>query len=103
MRKKLAFVMVVLSLILLAAAFWFLKRNVYSKEVLRIEILGPAEAELAGEVDYIVKYKNNGNIRLEEPRLVFEFPEYTEIISNGGAGGRKKYLKQEKKNKQNFS
>ncbi|OHA70817.1 MAG: hypothetical protein A3H01_02300 [Candidatus Wildermuthbacteria bacterium RIFCSPLOWO2_12_FULL_40_9] len=96
MRKKLAFVMVVLSLILLAAAFWFLKRNVYSKEVLRIEILGPAEAELAGEVDYIVKYKNNGNIRLEEPRLVFEFPEYTEIISNGGSGERKNSLRQEK-------
>jgi len=39
-----------------------------------LEILGPTEADLGQEVEYIVKYKNNGNFRLENPQLVFEPP-----------------------------
>ena len=37
-----------------------------------MEILGPSEAALGEEIEYIVKYKNNGNFRLENPELVFE-------------------------------
>lgn len=51
------------------------KKNIYSKEVLKLEILGPSEVALAQEVEYIVKYKNNGDFRLEEPELIFEPPE----------------------------
>lgn len=51
------------------------KRNLYSKEVLKIEILGPSEVSLGQEVEYTVKYKNNGDFRLEEPELIFEPPE----------------------------
>lgn len=69
---KIALVIMVL-LALLGAWFWF--RNVYSREVVRLEILGPSEVEAGSEVTYTVRYKNNGNIRLEEPRLVFEYPE----------------------------
>ena len=47
----------------------------YSKEILKLEILGPTEANLAQEIEYIVKYKNNGDLRLEDPELVFEAPE----------------------------
>jgi hypothetical protein len=42
---------------------------------LKLEILGPAEAELAQEIEYVIKYKNNGNTRLEEPILIFECPK----------------------------
>ncbi len=76
MRKLILFV-IILGIVLGALSFWYWQRNPYSKEVLRLEILGPEQAVFSQEVEYTVKYKNNGNVRLEEPRLIFEFPEYT--------------------------
>jgi hypothetical protein len=55
--------------------FWNWRKNIYSKEVLKLEILGPSEVSLGQEVEYLVKYKNNGDFRLEEPELIFEPPE----------------------------
>lgn len=55
----------------------------FSKEVLRIEILAPEKTNVGEEIEYIVKFKNNGNIRLENPELIFEYPE-SSVISNGG-------------------
>lgn len=75
--KKIIIFILLLGILLAAAGFWYWQKNYYSKEILKLEILGPNEAETSQEVEYIVKYKNNGNIRLEEPRLIFEFPEYT--------------------------
>ena len=68
------------------AGFWFWQRNYYSKDVLRLEILGPTEVEVGEEVEYIVRYKNNGNIRLDEPKLIFEYPEFS--LPEGGAQRR---------------
>jgi len=42
-----------------------------------LEILGLKETEIYQEIEYIVKYKNNGQVRLEEPRLIFEYPKYS--------------------------
>ncbi|MDD5144533.1 MAG: hypothetical protein PHW72_00125 [Candidatus Pacebacteria bacterium] len=58
------------------AGIYYYQRNIYSKDILKLEILGPEESDLLGEVEYIVKYKNNGDARLEEPELIFEFPQY---------------------------
>jgi len=69
------------------AGFWYWQKNSYSKETLKLEILGPSEAPIAQEFEYTVKYKNNGNIRLEDPRLIFEFPEHA--ILNEGESRRK--------------
>jgi len=77
MKKVIILAVIVLFLILGGLGFWYWNKNPYSKEVLKIEILGPAEADFSEEVEYTVKYKNNGNVRLEEPRLIFEFPEHT--------------------------
>jgi hypothetical protein len=73
--RKITIFIIVLALSLIAAGFWYYQRGFYSKDALKLEILGPGEAELADEVEYIVKYKNNGNVRLEQAKLVFEFPE----------------------------
>ena len=54
----------------------------FSKEVLKIEILASEKANVGEEIEYIVKIKNNGNIRLENPELIFEYPENS-VISNG--------------------
>lgn len=75
--RKFTFFIIFLFLALGLAGFWYWQRNPYSKEILKLEILGSNEAVVSEEVEYTVKYKNNGNVRLEEPRLIFEFPEYT--------------------------
>ncbi len=82
MRNKIIIATLILSVALGALGFWYYQRNVYSKEILKLEILGPEKADLAEEIEYIVKYKNNGNIKLEEPRLIFEYPEYS-ILESG--------------------
>jgi len=74
---KLNLAKIFISILLLAGVFfyWNFRKNVYSKEVLKLEILGPSEVTIGKEVEFIVKYKNNGNFRLEEPELIFEPPE----------------------------
>lgn len=76
MRKIIIF-LIICSIILGIFGFWYYQRNFYSKEILKLEILGKNEVELGEKVEYIVKYKNNGNVRLEEPRLIFEYPKYS--------------------------
>lgn len=58
-------------------ALWYWQRNLYSRETLKLEILGPEKTEMGETIEYIVKYKNNGSVRLEEPRLIFEYPKYS--------------------------
>ena len=55
--------------------FWYFQRNIFSKEVLKLEILGPEEVDVGQEINYTLKYKNNGEITLTGARLVFEYPE----------------------------
>lgn len=80
--KKLIFFIIILAAVLGVAGYWFWQKNPYSKEVLKLEILGPEMATIGEEIEYTVKYKNNGNVRLEEPRLIFEFPEYV-LLAEG--------------------
>lgn len=77
MKNKIIFLILFLFVCALAAAFWVWSKNSYSKEVLKIEIIAPEKAQAGEEIKYIVRIKNNGDIRLDEPRLVFEFPSYT--------------------------
>ncbi len=74
MRKN-SFFIIVFVIALGAIGYWFYQRNSYSKEVLKLEILAKSEVDLAEEVVYTVKYKNNGNFRLEEAVLTFEYPK----------------------------
>jgi len=72
--KRFTLFIVLLAVIVGLFGFYHYQRNVYSKDILKLEILSSEEADLLQEVKYIVKYKNNGNVRLEEPELIFEFP-----------------------------
>ncbi len=74
--RKLTIFIIVLAVVVGIIGFYYYQRNVYSKEVLKLEILGPEETELLQEIEYVVKYKNNGNVNLEEPELIFDYPEY---------------------------
>jgi len=90
--KRIIIFITVLGAGLAIAGFWFWERNPYSKDILKLEILGPEQALIFEEVEYTVKYKNNGNIRLEEPRLIFEFPENTLSLIQSDEAGQKQVL-----------
>lgn len=79
MRKFILFILI-LGLLVAILGYYYYQRNIYSKEVLRLEILGPAQVNAFEEVEYLVKYKNNGNITLEEPVLIFQYPKNSLII-----------------------
>jgi len=81
MKRKFTILIVLSTLLLGIGGYWYSQKNIYSKEVLRLEIRGPSEIDLASEVEYLVTYKNNGNFRLEEPRLIFEYPTYSILES----------------------
>jgi len=56
------------------AGFWLWQKNSYSKEILKLEIIVPSETTMGEEITYVVKYKNNGDVRLQDPVLIFEYP-----------------------------
>ncbi len=75
MNKKTIRYIIVFILILAVAGFWYFQRNAFSKEIMKLEILGPETTEVGQKVDYVLKYKNNGEITLINAKLSFEFPE----------------------------
>ncbi|XOB40129.1 MAG: hypothetical protein ACKKMR_02240 [Candidatus Nealsonbacteria bacterium] len=77
MNKFFSFLIILLLVAGIAGFIWRWQSNIYSKEILRLEILGLSEITLGQEVEYIVRYKNNGNFRLDNPELIFEPPEYS--------------------------
>ncbi|MBU3964253.1 hypothetical protein KJ562_00750 [Patescibacteria group bacterium] len=84
MRNKILAIIIVAFLVLGAIGYWLYQRNDYSKEILRLDILGPETVSAGGEVEYSVRIKNNGDVRLEEPRLIFEFPESAQPMNGEG-------------------
>lgn len=76
MSKKII-IALVLIILLGALVFWLWRGNIFSREVLKLEILGRETAKMGEEIEYTVKYKNNGNSVLQEPRLIFELPEHS--------------------------
>ncbi len=73
--KKIIIFILILGVTAGILGFYYYQKNIYSKEVLKLEILGPEETQAFEEIEYLVKYKNNGNITLEEPEMIFQFPE----------------------------
>lgn len=85
MKKKFVFSVIILTVLLGLAGYWYSQKNIYSREILKLEILktGSNEVSLAEEVEYLVRYKNNGDIRLDEPKLIFEFPSHSVLEPKG--------------------
>lgn len=78
---------IVISLIALAVVgflgFLYYRGSVFSKEILKLEILGPETADAGEEIEYTVRYKNSGNFALEDPKLMLEFPEHSLTEDSG--------------------
>jgi len=75
MNKKLLFIISFLIIIVGFIVFWFYKESMFSKEILRLEILGPDTVKAGDEMEYTIKYKNNGNFVLQNPKLLFYMPD----------------------------
>ena len=89
-------ILIIFTLVLAAVGYGFWRKNIYSKEELKLEMMGPKEAQLGQEVEYVVKYKNNGQFRLENPTLMFVAPDFSikdnkiytqEVIDSNKLGG----------------
>lgn len=77
MRKVFIIFIIVLFAGVGITGFWYWQKNQYSKEILKLEILGPEAAQAGDEVEYLVRFKNNGKVRLENSELIFEAPEHS--------------------------
>ncbi|MBI3631680.1 MAG: hypothetical protein HY219_02340 [Candidatus Staskawiczbacteria bacterium] len=77
MNKKIIFIFLILIIIGGFFGLWLYRNNVFSKEVLKLEILGIDTAKMGDEIEYTIKYKNNGNAVLQEPKLIFELPDHS--------------------------
>jgi len=73
--KKITLLILFLFFLAIAISFYYYQRNIFSKEVLKLEILGPEKVKMGEEIEYTVRYKNQGNTTLEEAELIFEYPE----------------------------
>jgi len=75
MRISRVQLIIIFSVVLVGiAGFWLWQKNSYSKEILKLEIIAPSEITMGEEITYVVKYKNNGDVRLQDPVLIFEYP-----------------------------
>jgi len=77
MKKYIIFTILFIIIVAGFIGFWNYRDKVFSKETLRLEILGPESAKAGDEIEYTVKYKNNGSFALQNPKLIFELPENT--------------------------
>jgi len=77
MSKKLLFIYLCIGAVVLVGGFLWWRGAVFSKEILKLEIVGPETAAMGQEITYTVKYKNNGNFILENLELLFELPEHS--------------------------
>ena len=81
-KQRILAIFIIFGLLVLGLGVWYFQRNIFTKGALKLEILAPDEVELGEEFEYSVKYKNNGNFTIEEPRLIFEYPEES-IVEEG--------------------
>jgi uncharacterized repeat protein (TIGR01451 family) len=73
--KKITIIILFVIIILGLVAFLYYRNGIFSKEILKFEILGPDTAKIGDEIEYTVQYKNNGNFVLQKAKLTFELPD----------------------------
>ncbi len=72
------FIFIIASIVVIVAGilgFWWYRDTLFSKEILNLQLLGPDTAKSGDEITYTVKYQNNGNFALENPKLIVQLPD----------------------------
>jgi len=90
MSRKIIILLALIIIGLVLVGYWYYKGQTFSKGILKLEILGPDSAQMGEEFTYTIRYKNNSNFTLEEPKLIFEYPEYS--VSEDGKDRATKIL-----------
>lgn len=83
MNKRIIFAIIIV-LAVIGIGFYFWQSMSFSKDALKLEILGPEKTTIGEDVEYVVKMKNNGNIRLESPELIFTYPDGSIVSETEG-------------------
>ncbi len=73
--KKIALFSFLLALLAGVVAFFYFEKSDFSEADIKVELEGPDEVKAGDKVEYRVKSKNNSNIRLEDVKLTFKYPE----------------------------
>lgn len=73
--RNLQLVILAAALVFAVGGFWLWQRNSTSKEDLKLELLASDKAVMGQEITYTVKWKNNGDVALENAIVIFEYPE----------------------------
>jgi hypothetical protein len=79
MKNKLPLILIAILIVLVGIAGFMFTKNNFSRDAMKLEIIGPDELTAGSEQEFIVKFKNNGDGRLEDLRLNIEFPQNTYI------------------------
>lgn len=73
--KTIIFFLLTLILVTGAAGYFVYQRNIFGQDRVRFEIVAPENVSLGEEIEYMLRYQNNSDVRLEEVDLIFEYPE----------------------------
>ena len=63
MNKTIIFILLIILVVIGFIGFFYYRETIFSKEILKLEILSNDNAKMGDEIEYTVKYKNNGNCR----------------------------------------
>ena len=77
LNYKIVFIILTLVAIGGVVALGYYRGKIFSQENLTVEILGQDTVSLGQEIEYAVRYKNNGDFILQNPKLTFELPEHS--------------------------
>ena len=73
--KVLIFFALLILLVMGFFGFWHYRNNLYSADILTLNISGPQNAVVGDEVTYTVTYKNTSSFLLESPKIIFQLPD----------------------------
>ena len=81
-RNKITIFLILLVAVAGVTGYWYYQKRIFSKEVLKLEILGLESVQMGEEIEYTLRYKNNGDFTLNDSKLIFEYPEYS-LVEDG--------------------
>jgi hypothetical protein len=73
--KKIVLALLALIVVVGSVGYFYYQRNIFGQDKIRFEIIAPEKIDAGDVVEYIVRYRNNSDVRLEEMTVVFEYPE----------------------------
>ncbi len=88
--KKIVVILFGLILAVGSLGYFYWQRTSFGQDRLRFEINAPENITAGEPVEYVVRYRNNSDVRLEEMVLIFEYPENSIPIEESNENIRKR-------------